>query len=254
MGRATGFVTLVHQEFFRFWRLIRQTVFPPILTTLLFILIFGFSLGGRIQAVHGFSYIVFIIPGLAAMGVMNNAFSNTSSSLYMARFDQSLDNILAAPLRPIEIVLALVIGGIARGLLIGAITLLVSLLMLKQPLFNFGVTLFFFVAQSIIFGCWGIIGALRAKTWDTLATTQTFIITPMVYLGGVFYSVKMLPGIWQKISLVNPMFYLIDGFRHAILGVSDMPLALSLSMTVGLVSLTLGIAVYLFRIGYKLVV
>ncbi|OGQ05722.1 MAG: hypothetical protein A2W61_06420 [Deltaproteobacteria bacterium RIFCSPLOWO2_01_44_7] len=253
MGSFTGFATLVTQEFFRFWRLIRQTIFPPILTTLLFILIFGFSLGERIQEIHGFPYILYIIPGLAAMGVMNNAFSNTSTSLYMARFDQSLDNILAAPLKPIEIVTALVVGGIARGILIGGITLAVSLLLLKQPLFSWPVTFFFLIQQSILFGCWGIIGALRAKTWDSLATTQTFVITPLVYLGGVFYSINLLPDIWKKISIVNPLFYMVDGIRYGVLGILEVPLWHSVALSGLLTLLLFALCVYLFQIGYKLV-
>jgi len=216
-------------------------------------MIFGFSLGDRIQAIHGFSYILYIIPGLAAMGVMNNAFSNTSISLYMARFDQSLDNILAAPLRPIEMVTALVVGGIARGLLIGGITLIVSLILLKQPLFSFGITFFFFVMQSILFGCWGIIGGLRAKTWDNLATTQTFIITPLVYLGGVFYSANLLPPFWHKVSLLNPLFYMVDGTRYGVLGVNDVPLWHSVGITTFLTLTLFALCVYLFQIGYKLV-
>lgn len=249
----TGFVTLVRQEAFRFWRLIRQTVFPPILMTLLFILIFGFSLGEKISAIHGFSYIVFIIPGLTAMGVMNNAFSNTSTSLYMARFDQSIDNLLAAPLRPVELVSAMVLAAVARGFLIGAITLTVSLSFLHPHIHNLGIVVAQFLLQSVIFGCWGIIGALRAKTWDTLATTQNFIITPMVYLGGVFYSIQFLPPPWKTISLFNPVFYMVDHLRYGILGVHEAPLALSFGISAVCAALLFGICVYLFQIGYRLV-
>lgn len=253
MQTYTGFITLIRFEFFRFIRLIKQTVFPPILTTLLFILIFGFSLGDRIHNLHGFTYILYIIPGLAAMGVMTNAFSNTSASVYMARFDQSIYNILSCPLKPTWIVSALVIGGIMRGFLIGAITLFVSLLMLKAPLYNIFFTLFFLLVMSILFGCWGIISGLRAKTWDTLATTQTFIITPMVYLGGVFYSIELLPEPWQTISMFNPIFYIVDGVRYGVLGIHDAPLTLSFSITFGLAIVLYTLCVYLFRIGYKLV-
>jgi len=253
MGSTTRLVALVRMEFFRFWRLLRQTIVPPVLNTLLFILIFGFSLGGRIKEIHGFSYIVYIIPGLAAMGVMNNAFSNTSTSLHMAKFDRSMDNLLAAPLKPFEMVLALVTGGVARGLLIAFLTLAVSLPMLKQPLFDFWIVLYFVVMQSVFFGCWGIIGALRAKTWDNLATTQTFVITPLAYLAGVFYSVTILPQPWREISLFNPLFYMVDGTRYGILGIHDTPLWIAAGLTGGLAVILFAICVWLFQIGYKMV-
>lgn len=253
MRTTIPFLTLIRQEFFRFWRLMRQTIFPPIVTTFLFILIFGFSLGERIQEIHGFSYILYIIPGLVCMGAMNNAFSNTSSSLYMARFDQSIDNLLAAPLKPVWLVSSLVIGGIARGFLVGGITLAVSLLLLKQNLHNYTITFLLLLLQSILFGCWGIIGALRAKTWDNLATTQNFIITPMVYLGGIFYSITLLPEPWKTISLWNPVFYMVDGLRYGVLGVAEAPLWQSIGLT-GLLSVGLfALCVYLFQIGYRLV-
>lgn len=248
-----GYRTLVRQEFFRFWRLVRQTIIPPILTTFLYILIFGFSLQGRIQDIHGVSYVLFIIPGLAAMGVMNNAFSNTSTSLYMAKFDQSLDNILVAPVTPLAMVTALVTGGILRGLLIGVITLLVSLVLLQQPLYSFGATLFFLVVQSVFFGCWGIIGALQAKTWDTLATTQTFIITPLVFLGGVFYGIELLPQPWRAISLCNPLFYMVDGTRFGVLGIHEVPLWYSAGLSFFLAAGLFTLCVRLFQKGYRLV-
>lgn len=253
MGTYTGFATLIRQEVFRFIRLIRQTVFPPIITTGLFILIFGFSLGDKIREIHGFSYILYIIPGLAAMGVMVNAHTNTSVALYMSRFDQSIDNMLTAPLRPIELVTAFIWGGLARGLLIGFITLTVSLLLLKHPPFNIWVILFFFILQSIFFGCWGIIGALRANSWDNLATTQNLIITPLVYLGGVFYSIDLLPPFWRKVSMFNPLLYMIDGTRYGVLGIHDLPLWQSMALSLALALGMFGLCVYLFQKGYRLV-
>lgn len=253
MNNLTGFVTLLRLETYRFVRLIRQTVLPPILTTFLFILIFGFSLGGRIQQIHGLPYILYIIPGLVAMGVMNNAYSNTSSSLYMAKFDRSIDNLLAAPLRPIELVLALLWGGISRGILIGSITLTVALVLLKHFPLHPGWTIYFLVVQSVCFGCWGIIDALHAKTWDTLATTQTFVITPLVYLGGVFYSIDLLPPLWRKISLFNPLYYLVDGTRYGILGIHDTPLWQVVGLSLGITAVLFTICLVLFQRGYKLV-
>ncbi len=253
MGNITGFITLLGQEWFRFTRLIKQTVFPPIITTCLFITIFGFSLGGQIREIHGFSYILYIVPGLAAMGTIMNAYTNTSFAVYMSRFDQSMDNMLAAPLRPIELVSAFVWGGIARGLLIGLVTLLVSLTLLKHIPSHIGVTLFFLVAQSIIFASWGIVDALRAQTWDNLATTQNFVITPLVYLGGVFYSIELLPPFWRTLSHFNPLLYIVDGTRYGILGVHDLPLSLSMGLTTALALGMFTLCVVLFQKGYRLV-
>lgn len=253
MRTSTGFITLIRQEIFRFTRLIKQTVFPPIITTCLFITIFGFSLGGQIREIHEFSYILYIVPGLSAMGTMMNAYTNTSFAVYMSRFDQSMDNMLAAPLKPIELVGAFVWGGIARGLLIGLITLIVSLALLQQTPSHIGTTLFFLVAQSIIFASWGIVDALRAQTWDNLATTQNFVITPLVYLGGVFYSIELLPPFWRTLSHFNPLLYIVDGTRYGILGVNDLPLWLSIGLTTFLAAGMFGLCVLLFQRGYRLV-
>ena len=253
MKKYGGFLTLVRQELYRFFRLIRQTIFPPVITTLLFILIFGYSLGDRIHEIHGFAYILYIIPGLAAMGVINNAYTNTSTSIYMSKFDQSFDNIWVTPLRPTEMVAAIVIGGIVRGLLIGIITLAVALLMLHTPIQHLFFTLVLFLLQSIIFGCWGIISALRAKSWDTLATTQNFILTPMSYLAGVFYSIDLLPSPWKTISMFNPLFYMVDATRFGVLGIHDAPLWLSFGITFTLAAGLFMLCIYLFHIGYKLV-
>ncbi|MDO8494057.1 MAG: ABC transporter permease [Deltaproteobacteria bacterium] len=253
MQISTGFITLLSHETYRFIRLIRQTVFPPIITTCLFILIFGFSLGDRIREIHGFPYIIYIVPGLTAMGVMMNAHTNTSFALYMSRYDQSIQNWISAPLRPVEIVIALIWGGIARGMMIGLITLGVSLAILQFKPVNIGITLLFLLLQSIFFGCFGLIGGLRAKTWDNLATTQNFVLTPLIYLGGVFYSIELLPGIWKKISMFNPLFYMVDGVRYGILGIHDSPLWLSLTVTVCFTGIFFAVCVWLFHIGYRLV-
>ncbi len=247
------FFTLVRQEVYRFWRLIKQTIFPPIVTTLLYILIFGFSLGSRIQEIHGFPYILFIIPGLAAMGVINGSFSNACSSLYMAKFDRSLENLLATPLRPVEMVLAYIFSGLMRGVLIGTLILIVALSFFKIPPQHFFVLLYFFIFQSVIFSCWGIIAGMRAKTWDSLATIENFIITPLVYLGGVFYSIDLLPQPWRMVSMFNPLFYIMDGTRYGILGVHDAPLLYSFSFTAIVALILFGVCVYLFQIGYRMV-
>lgn len=249
----TGFFTLIEREFYRFWRLFRQTVVPPVVTTLLFVLIFGYSLGSRIREISGFPYIVYILPGLIAMGVITNAYANSSTSLFMSRLERSIENIMAAPFSYLQLVTALAIGGILRGLVVGGVTLGVALVMTPLHIQHWGLSLLALFLLSAIFSCFGIISALYSESWDQISTFTNFFLTPFVYLGGVFYSIRMLPGIWQKISLFNPLFYLIDLVRYAALGLSDVPLGLSLSIAVGLTLVSFAVCVWLFKIGYKLV-
>lgn len=259
MNNWTGFLTLIEREAYRFGRLASQTVIPPVVMTVLFVLIFGYSLGEGIEQISGFAYIVYIVPGLAGMAIINNAYSNSSTSLFMARMDRSIENIIAAPISYFKVVGAFVVGGVVRGLIVGGLTLIVAAILTHLPiahlgLAHLGLTFLYLLAISVIFSSLGIISALWAEDWDHLAVATNFVITPSIYLGGVFYSVRMLPGVWQKVSYMNPIFYLIDGFRFAILGVSDVSPLLSAGVIAGLALLTLAVAVYLFRIGYKLVV
>lgn len=250
----TGFLTLIEREYYRFARLAAQTIAPPVIMTILFVVIFGYSLGGQIEKISGFKYILYILPGLAGMGVITNSFSNSSTSLFMARMDRSIENILVAPLSHFKVVTAFVIGGMTRGVLVGGITLIVASFLTDLTVTHFFLTLSFLLLISVIFSSLGVISALWAEDWDHLATFSNFVITPFVYLGGVFYSVTMLPEVWRKVSLANPMLYFIDGFRWSILGYGDFSPWISGGVTlvfaVGLLLLT----VHLFRTGYKLIV
>lgn len=250
----TGFLTLIEREYYRFARLAGQTIGAPVIMTVLFVLIFGYSLGGRIESISGFSYIAYILPGLAGMGIITNSYSNSSTSLFMARIDRSIENILISPISHFKIVLAFVIGGMTRGVSVGGITLIVAKILTHLPMEHFFIMILMLLALSAIFSSLGIISALWAEDWDHLATFSNFVITPFTYLGGVFYSVKMLPGAWKYISYANPIFYFIDGFRWAILGHAD----ISPWVTGGVIGIaTVGstlVAVYLFRVGYKLIV
>lgn len=249
--RYLSFRTLVIRECYRFLRLSRQTIFPPVLTTLLFILIFGYSLGSSIRLIEGFPYILYILPGLASMGTITNAYANTSTSLFMARMDYSIENMVAAPLSNFQLVASLVLGGLFRGLVVGILPILIAIPMVHLPVHSWIQVILVLALTSIFFSCLGIISALWSEGWDNIATFTNFVITPFVYLGGVFYSIHMLPAFWQKISLANPIFYLVDAMRYAVLGVSDMPYTLSLGLLAGLAFLSYLLCVYLFRIGYK---
>lgn len=254
MGQYTGFLTLVERELFRFLRLSGQTVAPPVILTILFIVIFGYSLGERIREISGFPYIVYILPGLACMGVVNNSFANCTTSLFVSKMDRSIENILVSPISSFQIVSAYIIGGIVRGILVGAITLTIATLLIKLPIASYAWTFVFMALISTVFASLGVITALWARDWDSLSTITNFIIIPSVYLGGVFYSIHMLPKTWQIVSSLNPLFYMIDGFRWAVLGKADFPLILTASVTLVFALGIFSIAVYLFKRGYKLIV
>jgi ABC-2 type transport system permease protein len=253
MKNWNGFFTLVYRECYRFARLSGQTIAPPILTTLLFILIFGYSLGARIREIHGVAYILYILPGLAVMGVVNNAYANTSTSLFMARMDRSLENMLVCPLSPLQLVTSFILGGLIRGLVIGFITLAVSIPAVHLQVHHWGLTFLVFALTSILFASLGIISALVSEGWDQIASFTTFVITPFIYLGGVFFSIHMLPPFWQKVSLANPIFYLVDSTRYAVLERSDLPWQLSLTVLSVCALFSFALCIYLFKRGYKLV-
>jgi ABC-2 type transport system permease protein len=253
MKNLTGFNALVRRECYRFARLSGQTIAPPIITTLLFIFIFGFSLGSRIREIEGVSYIFYILPGLAAMGVITNSYANTSTSLFMARMDRSLENILSCPLSNLQLVTAFTIGGLLRGMVIGIITLLVAILTVHLEVRHWLYTLLVLAFASVFFSSLGILSALWSEGWDQIASFTTFIITPFIYLGGVFYSIRMLPGFWQKVSFFNPIFYLVDALRYAVLDRSDVPWNVSLAVLTAMAAVSFAFCVYLFKIGYKLV-
>lgn len=253
MKSRVSFSTLILREVYRFLRLSGQTVAPPIITTLLFILIFGYSLGSRIKQVGGFDYILYILPGLASMGVINNAYANSSTSLFMARMDRSIENMVVCPLSPLQLVSAFVIGGLMRGLLVGLLTIAVGIPMAGLQVHHWAYVVLVIGLSSVLFSSLGILSALWAEGWDQIATFTTFIITPFIYLGGVFYSIHMLPPIWRKVSLINPIFYLVDATRYAVLGHSDISYWYSLGFLGGSALLSYLFCVYLFRRGYKLV-
>ncbi len=246
--------TLIEREFYRFFRLAGQTIAPPVIMTILFIVIFGYSLGSRIREISGFSYIIYIIPGLAGMGVINNAYANCTTSLFMARSDRSIENILVTPISYIRIVSSMVMGGMARGMIVGGITVAVAVPLTGLEIASIPATIGVMILVAICFASFGVINGLWAESWDHVATVANFVITPFIYLGGVFYSISMLPPTWRQVSAGNPLYYMIDSMRWAILGSSDIDPSISISIIAGLALITFSTAVYLFRRGYKLVV
>lgn len=246
-----GFTTLTERECRRFLRIWQQTIIPPVITSLLFILIFGYSFGPQIRGVSGVSYLEFIIPGLLMMGVIMSAYMNTASSLYISKFQGSVQEILTAPLSYWEIIFALTIAAVLRSVLVGISILMVSLLFTSISVQNVLVFVYFILMVSLLFSFAGIVTGLWANNFDQMNVFATFVITPLTYLGGVFYSIAMLPSIWQNIAKSNPILYMVDGFRYGFLGRSDIPLWISMLLVLGLVLFFFVLCVYLLKKGYK---
>ena len=247
-----GFWTLLRRETARFLVLWRQTVLPPILSSVLYILIFGYSLGSRIREIHGFPYTEFILPGLAMMGIMNAAYSNSSSSLFMAKREYYLNDILIAPISYWETVLAFMAGAMLRGFLVGAVILATGTALAHLPWSHGFYGLAIMVLVSALLSCVGLILGLWSQTWDNVMLAVNFFITPLVFLGGVFYSIEMLPPFWRTLSHFNPLFYMINGMRYGVLGVADASPALSLGLTGLLAAGAFALTVGLFRTGYRI--
>jgi ABC-2 type transport system permease protein len=247
-----GFWTLLHREMGRFLVLWKQTVLPPIISSVLYILIFGYSLGSRIREIDGYPYTEFILPGLAMMGVMNAAYSNSSSSLFMAKREYYLNDILIAPISYWETVLAFMAGAMVRGIVVGAVILATGFVLADLPWVHASYIVAFLVLVAALLSCLGLLMGLWAQSWDNIMLMINFFITPLVFLGGVFYSIDMLPGFWKTLSHFNPLFYMINGIRYGVLGVEDASPLFSLLLTAGLTAIAFAVTVHLFRIGYRL--
>jgi len=246
---SVGFRTLFYKEMLRFWKVATQTIAAPILTAMLYLLIFGHVLEGRVEVYPGVSYTAFLVPGLVMMSVLQNAFANSSSSLIQSKITGNLVFILLPPLSHWEILLAYVSASVVRGLVVGAgvfaITAWFAHLSFAAPLW----IIVFAVLGAAILGTLGVIAGIWADKFDQLAAFQNFLIMPATFLAGVFYSIHSLPGFWQAVSHFNPFFYMIDGFRHGFFGTSDISPWTSLAI----VSVVLAaIAINLLRHGYKL--
>jgi ABC-2 type transport system permease protein len=248
----TGFATLLYKELLRFWKVSFQTVAAPVLTSLLYLLIFGHVLEGRVQVYDRLSYTAFLVPGLVMMSMLQNAFANSSSSLIQSKVTGNIVFVLLAPLSHIEFFGAYVVASIVRGLAVGAGVLVVTLpfgaVPVQHPVWAAG----FALAGCAILGTMGLLAGIWAEKFDQLAGFQSFIIMPLTFLAGVFYSIHSLPAFWERASRLNPFFYMIDGFRYGFFGVSDVDPVASLAIVgvflAGLAAITLG----LLKTGYRL--
>lgn len=252
MKNLTGFNTLVRREIIRFTTVFKQTIFPPVISSFLYIAIFGFTLGREIQQVHGIPYLNFLIPGLIMMQIIEGSYSNTSSSLFISKWAGHIQEILVTPLSYVEMVLAILIGGLARSFVTSSGVYLISFAFTVTPIEHPLVVLFMMVFVSLSFSSLGAIVALFAEEFEHLSICSTFIITPLIFFGGVFHSVEMLPPVLQTVTHLNPMFYMVNGMRYGMLGASDVPIGQCFLVVAALFIFLFSFTVYLFKIGFKL--
>ena len=247
-----GLWTLTNREVGRFFSVYRQTVIPGLISSVLYILIFGFTLEQRISEIQGVSYTMFILPGLIMMNTLTNASSNTSSSMLQMKLLQQLPDLLTAPLSGLEIALAYIIGGTVRGMVNGVLVLLVGVILIDLPISNLPGTLMFIFLVSWAFSSMGLVMGQLAESWDQLAMIQNFFLTPLSFLGGIFYSIKMLPDWAQSLSFINPIYYMINGIRYMILEISDSPVTISFWMAVFLTLLFTSLAIIMMQSGKRI--
>lgn len=224
------FETILTKEVLRFSRIWVQTILPSVITTGLYFVIFGRLIGDRIGTMDGLAYLDFIVPGLVLMAVITNSYSNVVSSFYSSKFSRYVEELLVAPVPNWVILGGYVGGGMARGLTVGAAVLLVSLLFTEVRVHSPAVTLLVVLMTAMLFSLGGFINAAFANSFDDISIIPTFVLTPLTYLGGVFYSIELLPVFWQNLSLANPVLYMINAFRYGLLGVSDIPLGLAFAI------------------------
>jgi ABC-2 type transport system permease protein len=247
-----AFLTILIKEVRRFSRIAVQTILPPAIITALYFIIFGKLIGARIGDMDGFSYIDFIVPGLILMSVITNSYANVVSSFYSSKFQRYVDELLIAPVPNWIILAGYVGGGVARGVVVGIVVTLVAMFFTDLQIHSYVITLLVFVLTSVLFATAGFINAVYADSFDDISIVPTFILTPLTYLGGVFYSIRTLPEFWQDVSLANPVLYMVNAFRYGLLGVSDVPLVQALTIILLFIAGLVGYSLWVLRRGVGL--
>jgi len=251
-GIRTAYFTIVRKEVTRFMRIWQQTLLPPVMTTSLYFVIFGNLIGPRIGAMDGHRYIDFIVPGLILMSVITSAYANVSSSFFSAKFQRSIEELQVSPTPNSVILLGYVSGGVVRGVLVGVVVAAVSSLFGQLSAHSYAVMASVIVLTALLFSLGGFLNGVFARTFDDISIVPNFILTPLTYLGGIFYSIKLLPEFWQGVSHINPILYMINAFRYGFLGITDIDLSVSYALillfTVGLFALNL----MLLNRGYRI--
>lgn len=251
-GIWIAFATIVRKEVRRFTRIWVQTLIPPVITMTLYFVIFGHLIGARIGSMGGFDYLSFVAPGLIMMSIINNSYSNVVSSFFSAKFNKSIEELQVSPTPSYVILLGYVSGGVLRGLCVGLIVTLVSMAFTRLSLHSVGITMVVVLITSVLFALAGFINAIFANSFDDISIVPTFILTPLTYLGGVFYSIDLLPKFWQGVSQLNPILYVINAFRYGFLGTSDVNVYLAIGGITGLAAVLFAAAWYLLEKGKRL--
>ncbi len=246
------FKALAYREILRFLKVINQTILSPVVSSFLYLSVFGVILGNHVEKIGTVPYISFIIPGIVVMEIIMAAYSNASSSLFLSRYLHLIDSMLVTPVTYTELVLSYIVAGIFRGFIVGICIWLVSLFFAPFQLAHAFMFVFMIIGIGTIFSGAGLLVALWSEEFEDLSIVTTYLITPLIFLGGTFYSIKMLPPLLYKLTIYNPFFYLIDAFRWSITGYSEGSLSISLLLTLGLAVFFAGLNIYLFKSGYKL--
>ncbi|MEM7611016.1 MAG: ABC transporter permease [Pseudomonadota bacterium] len=245
----TAFVTIVYKEYVRVVRIWVQTIVPPAITMTLYFLIFGTLIGSRIGEMDGYSYMQFIAPGLIMMSVITNSYGNVVSSFFGAKFQRHIEEMLVSPVPNAVIILGHVAGGVVRGLMVGILVAIIALLFTSLEVAHPIIMLTMVILTSVVFSLAGFINAVFAKKFDDISIVPTFVLTPLTYLGGVFYSISLLPEFWQKVSMANPILYMVNAFRYGVLGQSDIPIVTAYVLVLFFVALLFSVCLMLLNRG-----
>lgn len=245
----TAFNTIVIKEVNRFTRIWIQTVIPPAVSMALYFLIFGNLIGSRIGSMSGFSYIQYIAPGLIMMSIINNSYANVVSSFFGAKFQRHIEEMLVAPIPNYIILSGYIVGGVARGLLVGMVVTVVALFYTHLHIYNYYIIIAVVLLTSILFSLGGFINGIFARKFDDISIVPTFILTPLIYLGGVFYSIDLLPPFWRTASTFNPILYMVNTFRYGILGVTDINVGMAFLIIIVFILVLFTVCLYLMNTG-----
>jgi ABC-2 type transport system permease protein len=249
MNNYIALRTLLLKEIRRFTRIWPQTLLPPAITTSLYFLIFGQLMGQHIGPINGVSYIDYIVPGIILMSVISHSYSNVVSSFYSTKFQRHIEELLVSPVPNWIILTGYIGGGVTRGLLVGIVVTCISMMFTEYHVVNIYISISVVLLTSLLFSCAGFINAVFADSFDDISIIPNFILTPLSYLGGVFYSVSMLPEFWQKVALANPMLYIINAFRYGLIGVSDIDVTIAISIIIAFITVFFSLCLWLLHKG-----
>ena len=244
--------TIVRKEVVRFMRIWSQTLLPPVITQTLYFVIFGKFIGSQVAGISGVTYMQFIVPGLVMMAIITNSFANVVSSFFGSKFQRSIEELMVSSTPNWVIVLGFTLGGVVRGISVGILVFLVSMFFTAPHIHHFGFIILFVALTAVLFSLAGLLNGIFAKKFDDVSIFPTFVLTPLTYLGGVFYSIHSLPAIGQNLSKLNPVLYMIDGFRYGFYGISDVSVLMSVMILIMFIAILISLNLYLLEKGIGL--